>query len=132
MSVARDTKLRPRTLVLVVDDDQDISAALEEALTLLGFRVATAPHGAAALRWLEQTDELPAAIILDIMMPVMDGVELAHRLHAAPRLAPIPIVVLTARADAEAIANDLHAARVLRKPVQLMSLKTAIAEVARP
>ena len=131
MGARQDIKSRRRKLVLVVDDDEDISAALEEALTLLGFRVVTAPHGAAALSWLEHAAELPAAIVLDIMMPVMDGIELGHLLHDNPQFAAIPIVVLTARDDADAIAADLHAARVLRKPVHLFLLKSAISEVAR-
>ncbi|HTJ47306.1 MAG TPA: response regulator [Kofleriaceae bacterium] len=118
-----------RTLVLVVDDDEDICGALEEALTLLGFRVATAGHGAAALEWLEHARELPAAILLDIMMPVMDGIQLGHELRADPRFASIPVIVLTARADADAIAAELHAKRVVRKPIQLLTLKNVITDV---
>ena len=124
-----DKKRAGRSLVLVIDDDDDICGALEEALTLLGFRVATASDGAAALAWLEHAPELPAAIVLDIMMPVMDGMELGHALAASSRLSSIPIVVLTGRSDADAIADELHAARVLKKPVHLFLLKRAICEV---
>jgi CheY-like chemotaxis protein len=125
------SKVRP--LVLVVDDDYDISEALADALTLLGFRVATAANGAAALAWLERAVELPSAIVLDLMMPVMDGEELGHLLQADARFAPIPIVVLTARSHPELIAADLHARAVLTKPVHLFLLKSAIADaIAHP
>jgi CheY-like chemotaxis protein len=122
------TAARSRPLVLVVDDDPDISEALADALTLLGFRVETAPHGAAALAWLEGALERPSAIVLDLMMPVMDGEELGMRLHHDQRFDGIPIVVLTARSHAEKIAADIHAAAVLTKPVHLFLLKSAIAD----
>ena len=113
---------------MVVDDDPDISEALSDALTLLGFRIATAANGARALAWLERANELPAAIVLDLMMPVMDGVQLGHLLHADARFAQIPIVVLTARSNPEVIAADLHARAILTKPVHLFILKSAITD----
>jgi CheY-like chemotaxis protein len=125
------SKVRP--LVMVVDDDPDISEALSDALTLLGFRIATAANGVAALAWLERATEMPSAIVLDLMMPVMDGVQLGHLLQADPRFSTIPIVVLTARSNPEVIAADLHARAILTKPVHLFLLKSAINDaIANP
>lgn len=120
-----------RPLILVVDDDPDIAELLGDTLTLLGFRVRNAPHGAAALAMLEGMDDPPAAIVLDLMMPVMDGEQLGHILRGDPRFAAIPIIVLTARTNGDAIAADLHAVASLHKPVDLFQLRTAIKDAIR-
>jgi CheY-like chemotaxis protein len=123
-----------RQHVLVVDDDEDIREALADTLTLLGFRVSTAADGAQALAAMEASPEIPVAIVLDLMMPIMDGEEFGRTIRANPRFASIPIVVLSARNEADAIAAELHADSVLRKPVLLSDLRSAITHAvgARP
>src|SRR4051794_433510 len=80
--------------VLVVDDDQDIRESLRLLLSEEGFDVHTAANGAEAVEQMEA--ETPCFVILDLMMPVMDGWEVAGRMHDDERLAEIPVCVVTA------------------------------------
>ena len=81
--------------ILVVDDDPDFQDALATLLQSRGYVVSSADNGAQALQRLRESDP-PCLILLDLMMPVMDGHEfLAHR-NADPLLAEVPVVVLTA------------------------------------
>jgi CheY-like chemotaxis protein len=125
---ARMPNLPERPLVLVVDDDAEIAESLADALTLMGFRARTAANGAAALDWLRTAPAIPSAIVLDLLMPVMNGEELGRALRADARFASIPIVVLTGREAPGEIADALHAAAVLRKPVHLFLLKSALSD----
>ena len=84
-----------RGTVLVVDDDPDIVAILDEALSDEGYAVLTAR--VPALSGVAH-DVHPDVILLDILMPEMDGVEISRRLHADPTTADIPIVVMSAHA----------------------------------
>ena len=80
--------------VLVVDDDPDVLASLERGLRLSGFEVSTAVDGAEALR--SATETRPDAIVLDINMPVLDGVSVVTALRAMDN--DVPVCVLWARA----------------------------------
>src|SRR3954462_12058426 len=80
--------------VLVVDDDQDIRESLGMLLAEEGFDVHCAANGAEAVARMEA--ERPCFVILDLMMPVMDGWEVAGRMHDDERLAEIPVCVVTA------------------------------------
>jgi CheY-like chemotaxis protein len=81
--------------ILVVDDDPDLQEALADLLQSRGYRVSSADDGAKALQWLGQS-EAPCLILLDLMMPVMDGHEFLARRNAHPVLADIPVVVISA------------------------------------
>jgi two-component system alkaline phosphatase synthesis response regulator PhoP/two-component system response regulator VicR len=85
--------------VLVVDDDPQIVRVVEINLTQEGYTVRTAADGEDALAAVAQ--ERPDLIILDVMMPRMDGFETLKRLKADPALAEIPVIMLTARAQDE-------------------------------
>jgi len=106
-------------LVLVVDDDPDLLALIEEALTIRGIRVSGAKHGEEALEHVAR--ERPSLILLDMRMPVMDGWTFARTLRARYGRA-IPIVVLTAAEDAEARAAEIGAEANLGKPFELQDL----------
>jgi DNA-binding response OmpR family regulator len=82
-------------LVLVADDDRDIVRFVEVNLKLEGFRVATAHDGDDALA--KALSLAPDLVLLDVMMPRMDGYEVCSRLRADPRSAHIPVIMLTAR-----------------------------------
>ena len=107
--------------VLVVDDDTDLRQALCELLEDEGYRVRTAPNGAAALALLRAQPTLPQLNLLDRMIPVMDGWQFREAQRADPRLSHIPVVVLTA-------SRNLHDSPPLQvdalayKPVQLEQL----------
>jgi CheY-like chemotaxis protein len=81
--------------ILIVDDDLDLQEALADLLQSRGYRVSAAEDGAKALQRLRDSDP-PSLILLDLMMPMMDGHEfLAHR-NADPVLSGIPVVVISA------------------------------------
>jgi len=81
--------------ILVVDDDTDLREGLADLLQSRGYRVLTADDGAKALRWLRKSDA-PSLILLDLMMPVMDGHEFIAQRSADPVLTRIPVVVISA------------------------------------
>jgi diguanylate cyclase (GGDEF)-like protein len=82
-------------LVLVADDDEDIVRFVEVNLRLEGFRVATASDGQEALR--AAHDLMPDLILLDVMMPEMDGFEVCQRLRSEARTRHISVIMLTAK-----------------------------------
>jgi CheY-like chemotaxis protein len=81
--------------ILVVDDDADLQEAMADLLESRGYRVFSADDGTKALQWLRES-EAPCLILLDLMMPVMDGHEFLARRNADLALAAIPLVVITA------------------------------------
>jgi CheY-like chemotaxis protein len=102
--------------VLVVDDDPDVRVLLETYLELEGFVVLTASNGSDALARLHHTK--PSVILLDLMMPVMDGVEFRRRQQTLPELRDIPVVCLSARQT----ARLLGVADCVGKPFELETL----------
>lgn len=86
---------KPSDRVLVVDDDPDIVRFVEMNLRFEGFEVAVAADGGAALE--EIARHRPDLVLLDVMMPVLDGVEVTRRLRADPMTASLPVIMLTAK-----------------------------------
>ena len=105
-------------LVLVVEDDADFREALVSALEHAGYEVIAAVNGAAALQLL-QWRIVPSVVLLDLMMPVMDGRTFREHQLADPALASIPVIVLSADAQAEDLATSPGVHAVLKKPVDL-------------
>lgn len=99
--------------ILVVEDDEAISGALKFALELEGYKVFIASNGQEAVVMFE-TIPKPCLILLDLMMPVMNGWEFAEHLEKDELLANIPIVVVTAFADK---AKIVRAKKIIKKPV---------------
>ncbi len=89
--------------ILIIDDAKEIHESLNEALGFEGYEVSSAFHGLDALQTLARMDDklLPDIILLDLMMPVMDGHKFLEEILVAnnARYAHIPIVVMTAKAD---------------------------------
>jgi len=113
--------------VLLVDDNVELLELLTNSLRYIGgFRVLNAPNGAAGLE-LAMT-ERPDCIVIDVMMPGIDGFQLAHALRGDPESAGIPLVMLTALAQEEnRMAGLLSGAdRYLVKPVRIPNLIEAI------
>lgn len=113
--------------LLVVDDDTDIREVVIESLEDEGYRARGAQNGQDALELLRADGALPGVILLDMMMPVMDGATFRAEQLGDPRLAEIPVVIMSASAHIEAAASQLQATAFLRKPLQLADL-FAIAE----
>ncbi|MFL6646633.1 MAG: response regulator, partial [Sulfurifustaceae bacterium] len=82
--------------VLVIEDDADIRGCVVEALEGEGYTVVTAENGQEGIDSLRNAARLPDLIILDLMMPVKDGVEFRMEQQAEPRWKDIPVIVMTA------------------------------------
>ena len=113
-------------LVLVVDDDPDILDAICDILEGEGYRVARARHGVEALERVEA--EPPAIILLDLMMPVMDGLAFAQALRELPGKEDIPIVVISADGNPQRAAS-VEAAGYLAKPFDIDALLSQVAQM---
>lgn len=109
--------------VLVVDDDKEIRETFSDALTYEGYPVATAGNGAEALAYL-RANPPPCLVLLDLMMPVLNGLEFLEALQHETAVAPVPIIVVSAAAR-DQVAQALRYPGVsgrLDKPVHLSSL----------
>ena len=115
--------------VMIVDDDNDIRESLADALTEEGYLVVQARHGAEALEHLRAAQALPAVILLDLMMPVMDGAEFRERQRHDPHLSTVPVVLITAGVTAKSQAESMDVAACVIKPVKLATLIDTITSV---
>lgn len=115
----------PDARVLVIDDDHDLLDALCEVLRDSGYRVASAGNGFEALRLLAHEQSLPDLILLDLMMPIMDGYTFRELQLAEPRLSAIPTVALSA-GPIDGRIHALQLAAWMSKPVSIAALVGAV------
>jgi DNA-binding response OmpR family regulator len=108
--------------VLIVEDDEDIRADLAAILRIKGFHVNGAANGREALDFLLTKPTPPCVIVLDLMMPVMNGWELRAALKADARLAPVPVIIMSGAGRIEDSVPALEPAAVLVKPFELQRL----------
>lgn len=116
--------------VLIVDDEDDIREVAQLSLEMMkGWEVLTAASGSEAL--IKAEAEVPDAILLDVMMPGMNGPTVVERLHENPVTATIPIVLLTAKVQSadHRHFSDLAIAGVLAKPFDPVHLAGDIARL---
>lgn len=111
--------------ILVVDDDNDLREILSVVLAAEGYEVRAAVDGVAALAELRR-DGRPSLILLDMMMPRLDGEAFMRALRTDPGLADIPVVILTAHPGARKKATALGAVGCLVKPVELGELLATV------
>jgi len=110
--------------ILVVDDDSDIRFAIKEGF-FTEYDVISVDSGKKCFRYLET--EIPDLILLDIMMPEMNGWEVIRRLKASDNLKNIPIIVITARSDdVVEKAGGFYADDLIEKPFTINDLKKRI------
>jgi CheY-like chemotaxis protein len=109
--------------VLVVDDDPDIRESLREVLEDEGYEVACVGNGQEALEHLKTVSPRPCVILLDLMMPVMDGWQFRKEQKKDPDIAGIPLVVITATGKRPVL---IDAAELVMKPLDLSRLFEAI------
>ena len=117
--------------ILVVDDDPDVRDAVADVLADEGYGVTGVGSGREALQHLQQHMR-PSLILLDMMMPEMDGWLLRQELKKSPDLASIPIVILSAHGDVRDAALALGAVDYLRKPLSVDSLLEIAERYCRP
>lgn len=107
--------------IVVIEDDEDLRETLRDLLEMEGFQVSTACNGLEGLRLIERSSR-PCLILLDLMMPVMDGWEFLDTLRQnAAQLAQTPVAVVSAAADLSDVERQ-YGCSVLKKPVNLKRL----------
>jgi CheY-like chemotaxis protein len=115
-------------LILLVEDDFVLRSSLSELLTAEGFRVECAADGREALRRLERPPA-PNLILLDIMLPYLDGFELRALQKLSPPVANIPVLVISAHdVDPQSVA-DLGLPPPFRKPLDVQKLLSSIRDL---
>jgi len=104
--------------ILVVEDDSDIRGLLKTALSLEGYEVETAVNGQDAWEVLHRSEVKPSAIVLDLMMPIMDGWRFLELQSQSEELKDIPTVIVSATSEKK-IPDPKQNQVVLRKPIDL-------------
>jgi CheY-like chemotaxis protein len=124
------------TCVLVVDDDDDIRCAVQELLAEEGYPSAAVPNGQLALDWLESSSDVPSIILLDLMMPQMNGWEFLARINMEPTLRRIPVAIMSAHPSVRRAFEDRETHFgpffLLPKPIDLTRLLAIVAGVTPP
>ncbi|MCC8166981.1 MAG: response regulator transcription factor [Planctomycetes bacterium] len=119
--------------VLVIDDDTDLYALLEEYFAKTGIHSENAPDGAEGLLRIQKNPDKWDIVILDVMLPGMDGMEVLRRLRAGEETRLVPVLMLTARGDVGNTVEGLEAGAddCLAKPFSLRELSARIKAILR-
>jgi DNA-binding response OmpR family regulator len=117
--------------ILVVDDDRDVAGTIERTLRRRDHEVSVAYSGAQALQLIQS--QCPDLVVLDIMMPRMDGIEVCHRIRSLPNVATVPILFLTAKGKIEDKIEGFEAGAddYLTKPFDLRELELRVRALLR-
>ncbi len=117
--------------ILVVDDDELVVIAIQELLTPLGFQVETASNGPGALE--KTSRERYDLVILDVIMPELDGVEVCRRIRRIDSYASVPILMLTAKSEEEDRQRGTEAGAnlYLSKPISPRRLIALVEEALK-
>lgn len=124
--------------ILVVDDEPSVLMLMRFALERVGHEVSEAGNGVEALSALgidpaNDSAPLPDLVILDVMMPIMDGLTTAKRMLQSPRAAKIKILVVTAKGDMRQLFESMpHVAGFFQKPFDPKILRETIAKLTTP
>ncbi len=114
--------------ILIVEDETDIRDVLRQSLELEGYEVAAAANGREGLEWL-RSNPLPALVLLDLLMPVMNGAELLSLVRGDEALRAVPVVVVSAFGSLAAGLTSETQGR-LPKPLDLDQLLAVVARFA--
>ena len=119
------------SLILIVDDDPIARESLEAILESGDYRFSMAANGKQAVE--KTLQELPDLILLDIMMPEMDGYEVCRKIRSIPQVAEIPIILLTALDDKASLLRGLESGAddFLSKPIHRVELRARVATITR-
>jgi serine/threonine-protein kinase len=119
---------RVRRDVLIIEDDEDIREGLSTILTARGFRVTVAANGREAQDLIARRGRRPNVILLDLMMPVMDGVEFLSQQSTLPSLDGVPVLLVTAQSPANALGFP-SVRGVVSKPLAMATLLRRLADL---
>jgi CheY-like chemotaxis protein len=114
--------------ILIVEDDLDVRDALVQVLEFEGYDVTSATNGREAIDRL-RAGVAPSLILLDLMMPVMDGPQFRTAQLDEPRFATIPVVILSADSGVDQKATAMGAAAYLKKPIEVDNLLEIVARI---
>jgi len=112
----------PPHYVLIVEDNQDVRETLVELLQSHGYDAVGAEHGRDALEKLDTLQAEPCVIVLDLMMPVMDGRAFRQAQLQKPSVSGVPVIVISAYDAPAQTLKELNPAAYLRKPINLREL----------
>ncbi len=118
--------------VLIVEDDEDIRESLQDFLQDHGYPTIGAVNGRDGLKRLAASDLRPCAIILDLMMPVMDGRAFREEQLRSPALAEIPTILISAHNDVAGPWADAGITHRLPKPLNLSTLLQILRQLSAP
>ena len=112
-------KPKQKSLILLVDDESDLRESIAELLQFEGYHVAEVSNGQEALDFLRAFEPPPCLVLLDIMMPVMGGKEFRKAQLSDPKIARIPIAVMTAGRLTSEVIQELAPQEIIKKPIKL-------------
>lgn len=118
--------------ILIVEDDVDVRETLAEVLTEEGYHAIAFAGGRAALEHLRTATRPPALILLDLMMPNMDGWQFRTEQQQSGGLSPVPTVILSADGNVEQNMVSLQADGYLRKPIHIKTLLQLVERFCGP
>ena len=113
--------------ILIVEDDHETAHGLADVLGILGYRTRIASNGRIALDMLRGAADDYCVVLLDIMMPVMDGWAFLDEHRNDPAISKIPVIIVSAVLNADIRSSKTLAVDVIPKPVDSVRLSTAIA-----
>ena len=116
------TKTKPHT-ILIVEDEEDLRELMRESLELKGYSVVTAEEGQEALQKISGIDHL-CLVLLDLLMPGMNGWDFFEKMRARPELAGVPVIVHSSASN----RAPAGVTRVLQKPVVFERLLSVVGE----
>lgn len=116
--------------ILIVEDHRDSREALRALFEAFGYQVIEATNGREAVE--AAVVERPHLILMDIMMPVMDGFDATRRIHAIPDLSRTPIIAVTAMEGARELALQAGMSDYVRKPVDIRGLLNKVSGLLEP
>jgi two-component system, OmpR family, response regulator CpxR len=108
--------------ILIIEDSFEIREMLTLLLEEEGYDTVAMANGQEALDFLRESHQLPCLILLDLMMPIMDGSIFGHEQQQDSALSQIPVVVVSATLNAKQVASSIHATAYLQKPIDFEAL----------
>lgn len=115
-------------MVLIVEDDEDTAESLREALEVMGYEAQVAANGKVALEYLRTEPRSYCLVLLDLVMPIMNGWEFLNEHHQDSSISGIPVIIVTAIPSDKTKGAAKDAAAFLPKPVNIARLTAALRE----